>query len=207
MNAFDATAFAPPLRVPRLSCPPVLLRPYAQVDLELVREASSDPLILMTSSVPSVYTDAAGRAFIKRQHERASDGDGYSFVIARQDAEETGLGSIGLWLQEIESGRASIGYWVVESARGKRLAAHALQAVVTFAFDELAIPRLHLFLEPWNVPSARTATAAGFRREATLRGWERVRGAQRDADCYALLHEEWAAGSTGRGTGRPTSPV
>ena len=54
--------------------------------------------------------------------------------------------------------------------------------------------RVHLFVEPWNVASARTAEFAGFRREATLRGWERIDGAQKDADCYAQLHSEWAPG-------------
>ena len=111
---------------------------------------------------------------------------------SRRADPEAGLGSIGLWLQEIESGRASIGYWLVEGAHGRGLAASALRAVVSFAFGALSIPRLHLFVEPWNVASARTAQAAGFRREATLRGWERIDGAQHDADCFALLHAEWA---------------
>ena len=62
-----------------------------------------------------------------------------------------------------------------------------------FGFAQLAIPRLHLFVEPWNVASARTAEAAGFTREATLRGWERIDGEQHDADCYALLRTEWTA--------------
>ena len=41
--------------------------------------------------------------------------------------------------------------------------------------------------------SVRTAEAAGFMREATLRGWERIDGEQRDADCFALLSQEWRA--------------
>ena len=61
------------------------------------------------------------------------------------------------------------------------------------ASRQLAIPRLHLYVEPWNVASARTAEAAGFTREATLRGWERIDGEQHDADCYALLRTEWTA--------------
>ncbi len=191
---FDPAAFSPPLRVPRLSHPPVVLRAYSPFDLELVRGASADPAIRSISSVPRHYTDQVGRAFIDRQRARADEGDGYSFVIARDDDPATGVGSIGLWLQEIDGGRASIGYWVLEPARRRWLAAHALRAVVEFGFGRLAIPRLHLFVEPWNVASARTAEAAGFRREATLRGWERIDGRQHDADCYALLHSEWASG-------------
>jgi [ribosomal protein S5]-alanine N-acetyltransferase len=195
MNPFDPTAFTPPLRVPELSCPPIVLRPYAIFDLAMVRQAAADPHIPSISSVPRTYTDDSGRAFIERQHARGAEGDGYSFVIAPEADPKAGIGSIGLWLQEIESGRASIGYWLVAGARGRGLAAHALRAVVSFAFGTLAIPRLHLFVEPWNVASARTAEAAGFRREATLRGWERIDGAQHDVDCYALLFTEWAPGS------------
>lgn len=191
MSAFDPAAFAPPLRVPRLTSPPAVLRPFAVADLAMVRQASADPFIPSVSSVPSLYTDDTGRAFIERQHQRALEGDGFSFVIAVEDEPRVGLGSIGLWLHEIESGRASVGYWLVAGARGHGLAAHALRAVASFAFDELCIPRLHLFVEPWNVASARTALAVGFRREATLRGWERIDGEQHDADCFALLGSEW----------------
>jgi [ribosomal protein S5]-alanine N-acetyltransferase len=192
MSTFDPTAFTPPLRVPELTSPPVVLRPYALSDLALVRQASSDPFIPSISSVPRRYTDEAGRAFIERQHARGAEGDGYSFVIARESEPKTGIGSIGLWLQEIESGRASIGYWLVSDARGQRMGTDALRAVVDFAFGALSIPRLHLFVEPWNVASARTAEAAGFAREATLRGWERIDGEQHDADCYAFLHADWS---------------
>jgi RimJ/RimL family protein N-acetyltransferase len=191
MSAFDLTAFTPPLRVPRLSWPPLVLRPFDVDDVDMVRQASDDPLIPSITSVPREYTDDAGIAFIQRQHERSSAGDGFSFVIAEEADPRSGVGSIGLWLQEIESGRASVGYWVVADARGRGLAAHALRAVVSFAFGELAIPRLHLFVEPWNAASARTAEAAGFHHEATLRGWERIDEEQRDADCFALLYEDW----------------
>jgi RimJ/RimL family protein N-acetyltransferase len=170
-----------------------VLRSYAVSDLALVRQAAADPFIPSISSVPPTYTDDAGRAFIERQHARSAEGDGYSFVIAPEAEPKMGIGSIGLWLQEIESGRASIGYWLIAGARGQGLAANALRAVVSFAFGTLCIPRLHLFVEPWNAASARTAEAAGFQREATLRGWERIDGEQRDADCFALLHSQWTS--------------
>jgi ribosomal-protein-alanine N-acetyltransferase len=191
MSAFDTAVFTPPLQVPHLPWPPLVLRPFAMEDLAMVRDASVDPLIPSITSVPRGYTDGSGRAFIQRQHERAAAGDGFSFVIAEEADPRSGIGSIGLWLREIDSGRASVGYWLVAGARGRGLASHALRAVVSFAFGDLAIPRLHLFVEPWNAASARTAESAGFHREATLRGWERIDGEQRDADCFALLRDDW----------------
>jgi len=193
MSAFQPDALAPPLRVPVLHGGHVVLRPWSISDLSLVRAAAADAFVPSISSIPRHYSDDTGRAFIERQHRRAVDGDGISFVIAEESAPAAGIGSLGLWLHEIESGRASVGYWLLERSRGRRLATDALQTLVDFAFGTHAIPRLHLFVEPWNVASARTAEAAGFVREATLRGWERIDGEQRDADCYALLATEWHA--------------
>jgi RimJ/RimL family protein N-acetyltransferase len=168
-----------------------VLRPYLDADLDLVRQASADPSIASSSSVPRLYTDAVGRAFIERQSELATHGDGYSFVIAEASVPSAGVGSIGLWLRDIENGRASVGYWLLERARSRGLAAHALRTLVAFAFGELAIPRLHAFVEPWNVDSARVAEAGGFHREALLSGWERTEGDQVDVECFALLHRDW----------------
>jgi RimJ/RimL family protein N-acetyltransferase len=190
MTAFDLSVFEAPLVVPERKSGPVLLRPFALSDLAVVREASTDPYIPSITSVPAIYSDDGGRAFIERQHERARQGHGYSFVIADATNPSLGWGSLGLWLREIESGRASLGYWVVPSARGRNLAGWALRGATSFAFDVLAIPRLHLFIEPWNVASQRTAAFAGYAREALLRGWERIGDEQHDAYSYVCLRHD-----------------
>ena len=192
MTKFDPAVFAPPLRVPVLHAGPVLLRPFQASDLPMVRLAAVDPVIPSITSVPRGYDEGEGRAFIERQYRRAAEGDGFSFVIAPTRDPDHGVGSIGLWLDQIESGRASIGYWIVKSARGRGWAGDALRGLVAFAFAELAIPRLQLFVEPWNVASAKTAISAGFVFEALLRDFERFDGEQHDAECYARLYTEWA---------------
>ncbi len=191
MTEFDLSRFEPPLVLPELQSGRCVLRPFRLSDLGLVREAASDPYIPIISSIPSTYSDDEGRAFVERQHKRAQEGHGYPFVIADEAEPERGLGTVGLWLREIDSGRASVGYWLVPSARGHGLASSAVRGVAAFAFDALAIPRLQLFVEPWNVASQRAAEAAGFDREALLRGWERIDGEQRDVYSYLLLRQDW----------------
>jgi RimJ/RimL family protein N-acetyltransferase len=161
----------------------------------MVVEASADPVIPLISSVPQCASVADAVAFVDRQRHRLQDGYGYSFVIAEiadpraapGDDHDRGIGSIGLWLRDIDLGRASVGYWVVPSARGRRVAGRALAAVVAWAFDELAVARLELYVEPWNVASIRTAERAGFVREGRLRSWQDVGGERRDVDAYSLL--------------------
>jgi ribosomal-protein-alanine N-acetyltransferase len=193
VTPFDLSAFEAPLTLPELRFGPILLRGFASSDLPLLNEAATDSYIPTITSVPPVYSDDSGRAFIERQHRLALDGHGYPFVIADASNPHHGWGALGLWLREIENGRASIGYWVVPSARGRHVAGLALRAVVTYAFEELAIPRLQLFIEPWNAASQRTAEYGGFTQEALLHGWERIAGTQHDAYCYALLQQDWNA--------------
>lgn len=162
MSTFDLSTFEAPLTVPQLQSGPVLLRPFVPSDLPLIRHAASDPYIPAVTSVPLTYSDDEGRAFIERQQRQAAEGNGFLFVIADSTDPRQAFGGLGLWLHEIESGRASIGYWVIPTARGKNRAGWALRAVVAFAFESLAIPRLHLFIEPWNIASQRTAEFAGF---------------------------------------------
>jgi RimJ/RimL family protein N-acetyltransferase len=193
VTPFDLSVFAAPLTLPELRNGPILLRGFGLSDLPLIRQATEDSYIPSITSVPRAYSDDSGRAFIERQLRLASEGHGYPFVICEASNPLQGLGALGLWLREIENGRASIGYWVVPSARGRHVAGVALRTAVSYAFEVLAIPRLQLFIEPWNVASQRTAEYGGFIQEALLRGWERIGGAQHDVYCYALLRQDWKA--------------
>ncbi|MCX5388626.1 GNAT family N-acetyltransferase [Streptomyces sp. NBC_00094] len=119
------------------------------------------------------------------QWDRATSGAGYPFVIV--DAEGRPVGNVGLWLRDSAQGRAALGYWVVRSARGQGAAATALRAVAGWALRELRIPRLELYVEPWNTASVRTAERAGFQREGLLRSWQQVGPERRDMFMYSLL--------------------
>jgi RimJ/RimL family protein N-acetyltransferase len=180
---------AAPLSVPRLTAGPFVLRPFALDDVDVVREASADPLIPLITTVPAVFTADEGRRFIERQWSRAERGTGYSFAIA-DGATGRAVGQAGLWLKDAAEGRASVGYWVAGSARGRGAAGCAVRALARWAHDELRIPRVELHVEPWNAASIRTAERAGFRREGLLRGWQEIGGERRDLFVYARLADD-----------------
>ena len=94
---------------------------------------------------------------------------------------------MALMLRNIDEGRASIGYFVVKSARGRGAATHALRALAAWGLGTLGIPRLELYIEPWNAASIVTAERCGFRREGLLRAWQRVGTERRDMFMYSRL--------------------
>jgi [ribosomal protein S5]-alanine N-acetyltransferase len=174
------------LILPTLAAGAFRLRPFTLADVDAVREASSDPHIPLISTVPAAFTEDEGRGFIERQWSRAEQGTGYSFAIADASTDRA-IGQIGLWLKDISDGRASVGYWVVRSARGGGAAGAAARALARWAHQELQVPRLELYVEPWNTASIRTAEKAGYQREGLLRSWQEVGGTRRDMYMYARL--------------------
>src|SRR5882757_564626 len=186
-----------PLDIPRLVAGESFeLRSWELGDLPLVREASSDDYIPLITTVPSAYSQEAGEAFVRRQWERASTGSGYPFVIVRVE-DGRPLGTVGVWLRESNEGRASLGYWVVRSARGQGVAAEALRAVAAWALGDLQIPRLQLYVEPWNSASQRTAERVGFQREGLLRSWQQVGEDRRDMIMYSMLGVDLSSPAAG----------
>ncbi|MFJ1585781.1 GNAT family N-acetyltransferase [Streptomyces sp. NPDC088197] len=169
--------------------PPVLgagdytLRPWSMADLHAVREASTDPLIPLITTVPPVYSDAEGIAFVERQWGRPAAGR-YPMVIARA-SDGCAVGNVGLDI--ISADRATVGYWVLASARRAGAAGSALKAITEWGLHELGIARLDLYAEPWNTGSLRTAESAGYQREGLLRDWARVGGELKDVVMYAAL--------------------
>jgi [ribosomal protein S5]-alanine N-acetyltransferase len=174
------------LIVPTLVAGPFRLRPFTLEDIDVVREASRDPYIPLITTVPAAFTEDEGRRFIERQWSRAELGAGYSFAIADAGTDRA-VGQAGLWLKDISAGRASVGYWVVSSARSHGAAAYAVKAVASWAHHELQVPRVELYVEPWNIGSIRTAEIAGFQREGLMRSWQEVGGKRADMYMYARI--------------------
>ncbi|WP_225994696.1 GNAT family N-acetyltransferase [Streptomyces arboris] len=179
-----------PLTVPSMSAgPDFVLRPWEMSDLPLVREAAQDPYIPLITTIPPRYSDQAAEAFVRRQWDRAATGAGYPFAIVRS-RDRRPVGAIGLWLRDLPEGRASIGYWMVPYGRGQGVTRAALRTVTGWALRDLGIPRLQLFIEPWNTASARIAVDVGYRHEGLLRGWQQVGDERRDMAVYGLLNSD-----------------
>jgi RimJ/RimL family protein N-acetyltransferase len=84
---------------------------------------------------------------------------------------------------------------VAASERGRHAARHALAALTRWAFAALPVPRLELYVEPWNRASMRTAEAAGFRKEGLLRSWQEIGGERKDMFMFSLLPAEARQGA------------
>ncbi len=166
----------------------VVLRRFTEADVAMVIELSADPYVPQTGSLPDNATRTQARAWVQRQVRRHADGVGFSFAVA--DARNRrALGNIGLWCTNLADGRAIAGYAVAPSARGHRVAADALVALLSFAWTLDQLHRVELYVEEWNVASIRTAERAGFAREGLLRSHQQIGDRRRDMILFAAVRD------------------
>ena len=175
--------------IPRLEDPPLLLRSFLDEDIPVIQEAATDPLIPLTTTVPTTTDAAAALAFIERQRSRAASGQGYSFAVADSTTGEA-VGQIGLWLRDLSEGRATVGYWIAASRRRQGWAGRALAVVSSWGLQLPGVHRLQLYVEPWNAGSCRAAEGAGYQREGLLRSWQQVGDQRRDMYMYSLVKSD-----------------
>jgi RimJ/RimL family protein N-acetyltransferase len=79
------------------------------------------------------------------------------------------LGSVSLHSIDRAQGDAKIGYWTTAAARGRGLAAAAVDVACRWAFATLHIDRIELCHAVENAASGRVAEKAGFTCEGRLR--------------------------------------
>ncbi|MFK4850676.1 GNAT family N-acetyltransferase [Microbacterium sp. ZW T6_19] len=176
------------LATPTLLGEQVTLREYRDDDRQLVLSVVHDPLIPLMTTVPQTACTTEVQAYIERQRRRASNGDGFQFVVV-ENALGRAVGQVGITFREQNHERASVGYWIAPQFRGHRYAAGALRTLADWALHSLTVERLELYVEPWNEASCRTAESAGFEREGLLRRWERVGSERRDMYMYSLVRQ------------------
>jgi RimJ/RimL family protein N-acetyltransferase len=167
----------------------VRLRLIADADLPAIVEAVQDPDIPRFTTVPQPYGEAEARLWQRTAAAGTRSGGGLATVIV-DDGDGTLLGSVGVHNIDPETGRCSAGYWVAAPARGRGVASRGLRLICAYAFAELGVQRIELWIEPGNAASLRVAEAVGFHREGLLRSFMHVGGERRDMLMYSLLPDD-----------------
>lgn len=171
---------------PELSDDVVRLRKWRMTDLECIRLASTDARIPKCTSVPAEFTEQAAQAFIARQWGRFDNDEGISLAVALADTDEA-VGLVTLLQHPKYDSTYEIGYWLIPDARGKRLAARAVEQAARWAISVPSIKRVEAHVDTENVASAKTLLAAGFHREGVLRRYLKVGETVSDAAVFSII--------------------
>jgi [ribosomal protein S5]-alanine N-acetyltransferase len=178
---------------PKLRDGVVRLRPWSDADLACVEAATHDPYIPETTTVPAVFTEAEGLAWIERQRNRQTSGEGISLAIAEVSSDDA-LGAAVLMLG-FRAGTVSIGYWLVPAARGHGLASRAVLMLAPWALTQAGVARVEALVEPDNTASQRILEVAGFERQGLLPSYLAFGDRRADVLVYSLIASDLEADS------------
>ncbi|MFL5931978.1 MAG: GNAT family N-acetyltransferase [Gaiellaceae bacterium] len=127
--------------------------------------------------VPSEPPPGYGKTWLGRYEQGWRDGSRAGFAIESHEGEFLGLGMI---VQVDWEGRqGEIGYVVGRAARGRGVATRTLRLLTDWAFAELGLERIELWIDVANAGSERVAEHGGYVREGVLRSYwfkEDIRG-------------------------------
>lgn len=158
-----------------------MLRPFREGDFDAMLELERDAAAARW--VPELPApDGAGLAAFYEECRR--DGGLLQLVIADR-ASDGYLGEVMLALGEHRVGE--VGCCVVPAARGRGIATEALRLLTDWAFAELGLGRVQVFVATENVAALRLAERSGFRHEGVLRSYWEGDGSRLDAVVLARL--------------------
>jgi RimJ/RimL family protein N-acetyltransferase len=164
----------------------VRLRLMSDADIPALIEALEDPQIARWTRVPSPYGEDDARQWQRASSAGLAAGtDLATLVVGAED--DRLLGAMGLHAIEPEHGRCTAGYWLAARDRGQGIATRSLRLLSRYAFEELDVQRIEVWIDPDNAPSQRVAERVGFHREGLLRSFRRVGDQRRDMLMYSLL--------------------
>jgi RimJ/RimL family protein N-acetyltransferase len=153
------------LAQPRLPFDDLVLRPWRARDAPIVKAAFGCPEIQRWHTL-QMDSDEEALAWIASWRKAWHDEEAASWAIASSD--DVPLGQIGLRRICLFEADAGISYWIRPEARGKGIAAQAVEALTAWAFDSLGLNRLRLMHSVANHASCRVAAKASFGLEGTL---------------------------------------
>jgi [ribosomal protein S5]-alanine N-acetyltransferase len=130
-------------------------------------------------------------SFLKRSRQA----DCACFLICRVKDDRI-VGSINL--SQIFLGgfrNAYLGYYICAPYAGQGYMSEGLRLMLQYAFKRLRLHRLEANIQPANLVSIALVQRAGFVREGYSRRYLKICGQWRDHERWAILYEDWKAGS------------
>ncbi|MBE2219912.1 MAG: GNAT family N-acetyltransferase [Anaerolineae bacterium] len=168
------------------------LRPFQPSDLESFLAYRSDPEVARYQGWEMPYTVEKAEAFIKEmmQSTPGTDGRWYQFAVALK---ETGamIGDCAFHTLAHDKRQAEIGFSFARSHQGFGYASEAVNRLLRYLFEDLALHRVTAVCDVKNIASARLLKRVGMRREAHFIDNIWFKGNWCSEYLYAILQDEW----------------
>jgi RimJ/RimL family protein N-acetyltransferase len=139
--------------------------------------------------IPEPVPDGFGARWVERYTRGRDARTNEGFAIVDSESGDF-LGFMALVNLNLEAEEAEAGYIVSSNARGRGIATRGLRLLTAWAFDQLPLERIELFIDVENSPSEIVAQRCGYTREGILRWTYLKPGLRSDTIVYSMLRRE-----------------
>lgn len=176
---------------PLLATPRLILRELNANDVESVFRIRSDYEVTKYNTGPAYQhlDQAADLIEAITNSYREQDEIRWGITLRQGDNSVIGLCGYNYWNRRDH--RGSIGYDLARAYWGYGIMTEAIQAVVTFGFEQMGLNRIEADADARNVASIRVLEKIGFRREGIQREQFFDGGIFHDLVLFSLLKSEY----------------
>ena len=174
----------------------LVLREFTQADWASVHKYASDlEAVRYVGWGPNSEDDT--KNFVQQVIISQKEEPRRSFTLAvTLKNQNTFIGACRISISDPQNREGSIGYIYDRNFWGQGYATEAMQAILAFGFEQLALHRISAWCNVDNTASSRVMEKNGMQREGRLREFRMQQGKWSDSFLYPLLDYEWAKGKT-----------
>ncbi len=175
---------------PTLTGEKVVLRPFADADLDGIRVALRDPeVIRLTGSTPD--DDADQEKILRRWYgTRNAQPDRLDLAVVDR-AEQVCVGEVVFNEWSAANGSCNFRVLLGPAGRDRGLGTEAVRLFVGYGFEQLGLHRIELEGFAFNPRARRVYEKVGFVAEGVLRDVKRDGDGWVDATVMSILSHEW----------------
>lgn len=171
----------------------IILKQMASADLDdfIKVENEKSTLLLANDDIPFPHTVEDHTSFFQSISGKKQE---FFFGIFEKTTEQL-IGSCGVYNINWTNSTCLVGISISEKWHGKGLGTDAMQTLISFIFDYIAINKIKLQVFSFNEGAIRSYEKCGFTKEGTLRNEIFRFGKFHDIIVFGLLREEWLSRS------------
>lgn len=155
---------------------------------------------LLDTDPQSLYSVRSVEKELEKDVEKTAQGGlpGGFFFNIRTLPEEKLIGFVVLWAMEWAHGEGTVSIALGETEYwGRGYGTEAMRLCLRYAFTELNLYRVTLWVFGYNQRAIRSYEKAGFQREGVIRNLVAREGQQYDVHIMGILRDEWLAQEVG----------
>lgn len=176
--------------LPVLTSGEIVLRPLDEKDITALFRLFSQDDVTRYMDIDSFTNSEEAAQIITYFRDAYEKGEGMRWAIAFADNDEL-IGTCGYHHRHHEHRKAEIGYDLLPEYWGKGIMTVAVNRMLRYGFNEMALNRIEAFVDPANTPSSRLLHRLGFRQEGLLLDAFFEKGQFVDAVLYSILKREY----------------